>query len=140
MHALEMFGERPFAGHGTGATVIWNEPESTHNIYARQLAEYGLFGAWLAPLLLVLGLRAVMSSEHQDGDAGDEPIRRAVGFAFMLFVALWGLFSHNVLDDPFVLIGLALIAAVPSRGIARAPDNALRAVAPTVSSLSLPCS
>jgi hypothetical protein len=27
----------------------------------------------------------------------------------MLFVATWGLFSHNVLDDAFILIGLAIV-------------------------------
>lgn len=137
MHAFEMFSDRPLAGHGTGATVVWNEPESTHNIYLRQLAEYGLFGAWLAPLLLVLGWRAVLTADDCVGDSGAAPIRRAVGFAFMLFVGLWGLFSHNVLDDPFVLIGLALIAAVPSHGIPRNSDHASRMVALPVSSPSI---
>ena len=35
--------------------------------------------------------------------------------AFVTFVALWGLFSHNVADDAFILIGLALITALPDR-------------------------
>ena len=135
MRAFDMFGERPFVGHGTGATIIWNEPESTHNIYARQLAEYGLFGAWLAPLLLLLGWRAVLSADDRDGD---EPIRSAVGFSFILFVALWGLFSHNVLDDSFVLIGLALTVTLPSRGIPLESNRASLQVVMPVSPPSLP--
>jgi hypothetical protein len=31
-----------------------------------------------------------------------------------LFIGLWGLVSHNVLDDPFILMGLGLIATVPT--------------------------
>ncbi len=117
MHALEMFGERPLVGYGVGATIEWNEPESTHNVYARELAEYGLAGAWVAPLLLLVGWRAVANAKRRrdevSDDAGDGNIRFATAGGFVLFIALWGFFSHNVLDDPFVLIGFGLIAALP---------------------------
>ena len=107
MHALDLFGERPLTGFGTGATVEWNEPESTHNIYVRHLAEYGILGALLMPAVLLLAwLR-----HRQLGSRSD----RAAAQAFVVFVALWGLFSHNVADDTFVLIGLALITALPGR-------------------------
>lgn len=123
LHAADMFGERPLVGHGAGATVEWSEPESTHNVYIRQLAEYGFFGAWLAPLLLVISWRAARMRASDPGsvasvyadDADDEQMRRATSTAFVIFLALWGLFSHNVLDDPFMLIGIALIATLPSR-------------------------
>jgi hypothetical protein len=112
--ALELFGDRPFTGHGIGATVEWNEPESTHNIYVRQLAEYGIAGAWLAPLLLLLAWRGAGGQKHVTGDAGEADVRTASSYAFVMFVAFWGLFSHNVLDDPFVLIGIGLTAALPA--------------------------
>lgn len=111
--ALELFGERPLTGHGIGATVEWNEPESTHNIYVRQLAEYGIAGAWLAPLLLLLAWRAAGTQRTVVGDVGEPEVRAATSVAFVMFVAFWGLFSHNVLDDPFVLIGIGLNAALP---------------------------
>lgn len=134
MHALEMFGERPLLGHGVGATIEWNEPESTHNVYARELAEYGIAGAWVAPLLLLIGWRTVSHTDGtrgaRNGDAGDAAIRRATAGAFVLFFALWGFFSHNVLDDPFMLIGLGLIATVPGE---RARVSHRSAVAPTTS-------
>lgn len=126
LHAADMFGERPLVGHGAGSTVEWSEPESTHNVYVRQLAEYGLVGAWLAPLLLFISWRAARSIERDqssasamDDDAGDAQIRRATATAFVIFLALWGLFSHNVLDDPFMLIGLGLIATLSSREVMR---------------------
>jgi hypothetical protein len=108
MHALEMFGERPLAGHGTGATVEWREPESTHNIYARQLAEYGVLGGWLAPAILLIGWRASRRCNDAKRNEAIEPVARA-SHVFMLFVATWGLFSHNVLDDAFILVGLAIV-------------------------------
>jgi len=107
MHALDLFGERPLTGFGTGATVEWNEPESTHNIYVRHLAEYGVLGALLMPALLLLAWPRYR--QHKSG------IHRTAAQAFVAFVALWGVFSHNVADDAFVLIGLALITALPGR-------------------------
>ena len=113
LHAIDMFGQRPLGGFGTGATVEWNEPESTHNIYVRQLAEYGLVGAWLTPLLLLLGWRAAGTQDAALEDAGEPALRVATTRGFVIFVALWGVFSHNVLDDAFVLIGIGLTAALP---------------------------
>lgn len=107
MHALDMFGERPITGFGTGATVEWNEPESTHNIYVRHVAEYGVLGALLMPALLFLAW-----PRHQQRTLR---VYHGASQAFVMFVALWGLFSHNVADDAFVLIGLALITALPDR-------------------------
>jgi O-antigen ligase len=105
--ALDLFGERPITGFGTGATVEWSEAESTHNIYARHIAEYGVLGVILMPSLLVLAW-----PRH---DRCSLPIYRSTGRAFVIFVALWGMFSHNVADDSFVLIGIALTIALPSR-------------------------
>ena len=107
LHAIDLFSERPLTGYGTGATVEWNEPESTHNIYVRHLAEYGVLGAMLMPaLLLVAWPRHPQRAPR---------VYRGSAQAFVTFVALWGVFSHNVADDAFVLIGLALITAVPDR-------------------------
>jgi len=105
--ALDLFGERPLTGFGTGATVEWSESESTHNIYARYLAEYGVLGAVLMPVLLLLA--------WPRNDQYSLPVYRSTGRAFVVFVALWGMFSHNVADDSFVLIGLALTTALPTR-------------------------
>jgi hypothetical protein len=107
MHALDLFGEKPLTGFGTGATVEWNEPESTHNIYVRHLAEYGVLGALLMPaLLLIAWPRHVQRASR---------VYRGAAQAFVVFVAFWGVFSHNVADDAFVLIGLALLTALPER-------------------------
>ncbi|WP_411280386.1 O-antigen ligase family protein [Gemmatimonas sp.] len=103
MHALDLFGERPLTGYGTGATVEWNEPESTHNIYVRHLAEYGVLGALLMPALLLLAWPRHLRHASR--------LYRGASQAFVALVALWGLFSHNVADDSFILIGLALVTA-----------------------------
>ena len=56
------------------------------------------------------------------GDAGEAEVRTASSFAFVMFVAFWGLFSHNVLDDSFVLIGIALTAALPVAATPTSPS------------------
>jgi O-antigen ligase len=122
LHSLDMFGERPLTGHGVGATVEWREPESTHNIYLRQLAEYGLAGAWLAPALVLIAFGVTRPTRSPSVHDPDRIIQRSAR-VFACFVALWGLFSHNVLDDAFILIGIALVAG----GI---PDDAPRAAIP----------
>jgi hypothetical protein len=111
MRALEMFGERPVTGHGTGSTVEWREPESTHNIYARQMAEYGLLGAWLAPGLLLLAWRNAHRVKRKDER---HDVTEATSKVLVIFVACWGLFSHNVLDDVFVLVSIAMIVSAAS--------------------------
>lgn len=116
MHAFEMFGERPLTGHGTGSTVEWREPESTHNIYARQLAEYGVLGGWLAPALLLITWRSARRTSASATRTGLAPdISGRTAQVFVVFVAAWGLFSHNVLDDAFILVGVALIVGEGTR-------------------------
>jgi O-antigen ligase len=121
MRALEMFGERPFTGHGTGSTVEWREPESTHNIYARQLAEYGMLGAWLAPALLLIAWRGAHVLRREDRERHD--VTGATSMVLVIFIGCWGLFSHNVLDDVFVLVSVATILSASALR-ARANDDA----------------
>jgi len=106
MHALDLFGERPLTGYGTGATVEWINSESTHNIYVRHLAEYGVLGALLMPALLLLAWPRRLRHASRE--------YRGAAQAFVALVALWGVFSHNVADDSFILIGLALVTALPA--------------------------
>lgn len=119
--SLEMFAERPIIGHGTGSTVVWEFPESTHNIYSQQLAEYGVVGGWLAFVLFVLlytkarALRAVAISPAVSDDRSHGAIAASYT-AFAAFSLLWGAFSHNLLDDPFSIIGYALVLATPVSG------------------------
>ena len=114
--AAELFARHPLGGAGLASTVEWSHPVSTHNIYIRVLAEYGLLGALLVPILVFAIGWAVV------------PSCRASGLAVAVFVCLWGFVSHNILDERPLVVAMGLAIAFPRlpirpRGLSR--DNNL---------------
>lgn len=116
--AFAMFTERPLTGYGIGATAEWELKASTHNVYLRYAAEYGVLG-----LLLFAGLLGTLAW----GAPRDE---RPLAINMVLFLSVWGLFSHNVLEEWHVLLSIALASCVlrPSAAGARADVTSLRPV------------
>ncbi|MEH2107242.1 O-antigen ligase family protein [Nostoc sp.] len=98
--AWQMFTEHPFFGNGIGSTLTWNMEISTHNIYLYYMADHGILGALILPLLVY----AV--TQHAQGET------KYIGLAFAAFILLWGLFSHNVLEERYILIIFSLMAAM----------------------------
>ncbi|MGF1933176.1 MAG: O-antigen ligase family protein [Nostoc sp. ChiQUE02] len=98
--AWELFTKHPFFGNGIGSTLTWNMEISTHNIYLYYMADHGILGAFILPLLVY----AV--TQHAHGET------KYIGLAFAAFILLWGLFSHNVLEERYILIMFSLIAAM----------------------------
>ena len=96
----QMFLDKPILGNGIGSTDLWTEQVSTHNMYLYFMADYGILGAFIYPLL---ALSAVWRSK---GDV------RKVAIAFLAFTLFWGFFSHNIVDAYFSLIGFSLMAAM----------------------------
>jgi O-antigen ligase len=92
--AFDMFLDSPLLGHGTGASLQWDETVSSHNIYLNMAVDHGVVGpVFVVWLLWVAG---AMSP----------------GYRFApLLLALVGLFSHNVLDDMPLLVLVGLMAA-----------------------------
>lgn len=111
--AWQMFLSRPLVGHGVGATVEWDLSESTHNIYLRHLAEYGIGGLVIVPLLLLALLWR---------GSGPPVPHIAVWLAGVLL--LFGVFSHNILDERHFLICVALVASVSAANrLGETPDT-----------------
>ncbi len=98
--AWNMFLERPVIGHGVAATVEWDRFESTHNVYLRHLVEYGAGGLLIMPLLAVALLWP-----------GSRPRPRSV-VCLAAAGLLWGMFSHNILDEREFLLCVALAVAM----------------------------
>lgn len=94
LKAWNMFLASPWAGHGLGATVIWDEEVYPHNMYAALAAEQGILGLLAFPAFGVAIL------------AGN---RSSVCFAAVFMVA--GFFSHGLLDSRYALLLSALAAA-----------------------------
>jgi O-Antigen ligase len=100
-YAWIMFGNHPFWGNGLGSTYKWTVSEvSTHNMYLSHMADHGIIGFLFLPgaiLAVAWGNR---------GQSGVQIL------CFAVFMSLWGIFSHNVLEERYILTTFALLAAM----------------------------
>lgn len=124
--ARDMFGERPLTGYGTGATSVAGVVDAPHNMYVMLMAEHGIIG-----LLLYVSLIGIMYRRGQRL-ARTATSREAhdVGKALVLyaaFISAYGLFSHNVLEEPFGIFVIAFLTAVAFRA---AQAESVRAARP----------
>jgi len=112
--AWQTFADHPVTGTGTGATTENDFVVGPHNIYLAMMAEHGISGLFIVPALLL----ATLWGANRD--------TAAVTIPFALFIIFWGFFSHNVLEERYILLSFALVAAmVASR---RQPVPQLRQV------------
>lgn len=100
--AWELVGEEPFRGHGTGAALrIEGFEVGTHNMYLAMMVDHGfLVGIAVIPLLL---LATMWGANRRTLD---------LTIPFAAFIAMWCLFSHNVLEERYILLAMGLTASV----------------------------
>jgi O-Antigen ligase len=100
-YAWKMFGERPFWGHGLSSTNKWTVADiSTHNMYLYYMVDHGVLGLMFLP-------GAVFAVVYQNRGEDERIV-----LCFSVFIGLWGLFSHNVLEEKYILLPFALLAAM----------------------------
>ncbi len=99
-HAWELFADRPVVGAGLGATRSWTDATSTHNMYLLFLAEFGVLGFMWYLLALVAAVWPLPRS------------MRGQLMAIGAFWLLWGMVSHNLLEDRPMLFGLAMFGCL----------------------------
>ena len=98
----EQFLASPLVGNGVGSTELWEARASTHNMYVMLASDFGLIGLLAFPSIV---LAAMGSRVTAFGDA----------FVAALFLLFWGLFSHNILSEYYLLITISMIAALSRR-------------------------
>jgi hypothetical protein len=100
----DMFLDKPLLGSGTGASSEWNTlGVSSHNMFLNLMADHGILGFFIVPLLIIaVTWRTVVEKRHM-----------AIIFSF--FIVLWSLLSHNVLEERYILLGIALVTAMVTR-------------------------
>lgn len=96
----QMFVQHPILGNGIGSTQELSVGVSTHNMYLYLMADHGFLGALILPILVYAVTR------RSRGET------KYIAFAFAAFILLWGLFSHNILDERYILLTFALIGAM----------------------------
>lgn len=100
--AWDSIARHPAAGLGTG-TARNDPPFDTigpHNMYLALMVDHGLLGALILPLMVLA------STWGASGQIRDEAI------LFACFITLWGLVSHNVLEERYILLSFALMASM----------------------------
>lgn len=99
--AWNMFVEHPILGNGIASTKNLNNwGISTHNMYLLFLTEHGILGIFILPVLVY----AV--TWHSRGES------KHIALAFSAFILLWGLFSHNIVEERYILMSFSLMAAM----------------------------
>jgi len=100
--AWALVGEDPLLGHGTGAALrIEGFEVGTHNMYLAMMVDHGfLVGIAVIPLLL---LATLWGATRRTMD---------LTIPFAAFIAMWSLFSHNVLEERYILLAVGLTASV----------------------------
>jgi O-antigen ligase len=99
--AWKMFGDHPLFGNGLASTDNLNNLGiSTHNMYLLYVADHGILGILILPTLVYAVTRKARGES------------RYIGWAFSAFILLWGCFSHNILEERYILMCFSLMAAM----------------------------
>lgn len=110
LRAWNAFLDSPVIGKGVGSTALAVDLDGPHNMYLMLMAEHGVFGLFLYVSLwglLMRNGRAVARSARtvQERDIGNSQA------LFGALIAVYGFFSHNVLEEPATMYLLAFLVA-----------------------------
>lgn len=97
--AWSAWSDHPLAGAGTGASTERPFELGPHNMYLAMMVDHGFVGLFLLPTLLLAAAW------------GADPARSPDVVPFVVFLAFWGFFSHNVLEERYILLAVAFVAA-----------------------------
>jgi O-antigen ligase len=96
--ALNVFADNVLFGGGIFLTNHWHFGVSTHNIYLKLMAEFGILGFFIFPLLVLSSVWQITGKEKK------------IAIAFVIYILITGLTTHNLLDEYHFLIAFALMA------------------------------
>jgi hypothetical protein len=104
-HSVALFAARPVTGHGTGRAREYPlDVDGPHNMYLFFLVDHGVLGVFILPAF------AIASALGARGEAA------RIAAPFMLFLLFWGLFSHNVVEERYILLAMAIMASLADKG------------------------
>jgi O-Antigen ligase len=92
----------PLVGNGVGSAELWEERYSTHNMYVLLASDFGFIGLLILPCIVLAAVGGWAAGLTDAAVAG-------------LFLLFWGLFSHNILGEYYLLIAIGMIAALSRR-------------------------
>lgn len=104
--AWQSFAEQPVFGKGIGnaghARHISSRgtAQQPHNTYLKFMIEYGFLGIIIYPFLL---FSSIWKAQGKVKD---------YSFAFVVFLLIWGIFSHTTISSFFILLSIAFMACL----------------------------
>jgi O-antigen ligase len=113
--AWQLFLESPVIGKGVGVTSLAVRQEGPHNMYLALMAEQGLLGLFLYVSLVGILLRRGWRLARHAATDHDRDVGRTL-VIFGMFIAAYGFFSHNVLEEPHTIFILAFLVAAGFHG------------------------
>ena len=123
--AWQAFLDSPAIGHGIGSTSLAVDLDGPHNMYLMLMAEHGVFGLFVYLGLCALLIRRGRGVARAALTVEDRDIGNALA-VFGGFMAIYGLFSHNVLEDPFTIFLMAFLTAAAAGARRAVRDRDLR--------------
>ena len=96
--AWNVFADHPLVGGGISLTRHWAMNVSTHNIYLKLMAEFGIIGFFIFPLLIASSVWKAKGEVKQ------------LAKIFVIYIVVVGFTTHNCLDSYHFLIAYALMA------------------------------
>jgi O-antigen ligase len=104
--ALRKYQQHPVLGQGTGtgtAQSLEGFGERPHNGYLAMGIDHGVVGLLLLPLMVLAMIWRLPKSMVD------------IAVPMALFVLMWGLFSHTVFEERYLLLTVALVSALVFR-------------------------
>ncbi|NJL61130.1 MAG: O-antigen ligase family protein [Methylacidiphilales bacterium] len=95
-----LFLKNPIIGNGLASTQTWSQPIATHNMYLNLMIDHGILGIVIMPLLIYSVIYKAREEAHR------------LGFIFAVFTLLYCIFSHNLLEERYMLVSYSLMAAM----------------------------
>jgi hypothetical protein len=123
--AWRHFEERPLTGFGTGEhRQLEGYLVGTHNVYLAMMVDHGILGLFVLPLLILAALWGLRPAQYD------------LALPFAMFLSMWGFFSHNVLEERYILVAVALVGSIVASHRVRV-EEPQRVAAPVVVSLGM---
>jgi cell division protein FtsW (lipid II flippase) len=115
----QKFAEKPFLGNGLDSSQTQfsvSHSQDTHNMYLKLMVEHGFLGVFIYPLLI---LAAIWKARGET---------KKIGIVFAINLLIWGVFSHTIINDFFILVAFGLMACMAKQSQLEQPPLNPRAV------------
>ena len=104
LDAIDMYTSNPIFGSGYASTRLWEHEVAPHNTFAMHWAEHGILGILLIPLMFFYASKYIFKFATKN--------QKQLTVSILIYFSFSCLFSHNVLNQPFQIASIIMIAVI----------------------------